>query len=113
MHELSITQSMLDLVLEQAEEAEAKEVKKINLVVGGMTGIVEDCVQFYFKFLGKGTIAEGAALSFTKVPTTAQCQSCGKHFEVEEFVWACPHCGGSNIELTAGKELFVESIEVE
>ncbi len=113
MHELSITQSMLDLVLEQAKEAGAKEVKKINLVVGGMTGVVEECVQFYFNFLGKGTIAERAVLSFTKVPTTAQCQSCGEHFEVKEFVWVCPHCGSNNMELTAGKELFVESIEVE
>ena len=113
MHELSITQSMLDLVLKQAEEAGAKEVRRINLVIGAMTGVVEECVQFYFKFLGQGTIAEGAVLAFTKVPTAARCQSCGKHFEVEEFAWACPHCGGNNLELTAGKELFVESIEVE
>ena len=113
MHELAITQSMLDVVLEQAAEAGAKEVRKINVVIGEMTGIVEQCVQFYFKFLGKGTIAEGATLSFTRVPTTARCRGCGKHFEVEEFAWACPHCGGNDIELTAGKELFVESIEVE
>ena len=113
MHELSITQSMLEVALEQAEKSEAKEIKKINVVVGEMTGIVEQCVQFYFKFLGKGTIAEGAVLSFAKVPTTARCRSCGKHFEVEEFAWACPHCGDNDIEITAGKELFVESIEVE
>lgn len=113
MHELAITQSMLDVVLEQAAEAGAKEVRKINVVIGEMTGIVEQCVQFYFKFLGKGTIAEGATLSFTRVPTTARCRSCDRHFEVEEFAWACPHCGDNDIELTAGKELFVESIEVE
>ncbi len=113
MHELSITQSMLEVALEQAEKSEAKEIKKINVVVGEMTGIVEQCVQFYFKFLGKRTIAEGAVLSFTRVPTTARCRSCGKHFEVEEFAWACPHCGDNDIEITAGKELFVESIEVE
>jgi len=113
MHELSITQSMLEVALEQAEKAEAKEIKKINVVIGEMTGIVEQCVQFYFKFLGKGTIAEEAALSFTKVPTAAQCRKCGKHFEVEEFAWACPSCGDNDLEITAGKELFVESIEVE
>ncbi len=113
MHELSITQSMLEVVLDQAEKSEAKEIKEINVIIGEMTGIVEQCVQFYFKFLGKGTIAEGAALSFTRVPTTARCRSCGKDFEVEEFAWACPHCGDNDIEITAGKELFVESIEVE
>jgi len=113
MHELSITQSMLEVALEQAEKAEAKEIKKINVVIGEMTGIVEQCVQFYFKFLGKGTIAEEAVLSFAKVPTAAQCRECGKDFEVEELVWTCPYCGGNDLEITAGKELFVESIEVE
>ena len=113
MHELAITQSMLDVALEHAEKAEAKEIKRINLVIGEMTGIVEQCVQFYFNFFGKGTIAEGATLSFTRVPTTARCQNCGKQFEVGELAWACPHCGDNNLEITAGKELFVESIEVE
>jgi len=113
MHELAITQNMLNVVLEQADKAEAKEVRKINLVVGEMTGIVEQCVQFYFNFFSKETIAEGAALCFTKVPTTARCRNCGKRFEVEEFTWVCPHCGGNDLELVAGKELFVESIEVE
>ena len=113
MHELSITQSMLEVALEQAEKAEAKEIKKINVVIGAMTGIVEQCVQFYFKLLGKGTIAEEAALSFTRVSTTARCRKCGKHFEVEEFAWVCPYCGVNDLEITAGKELFVESIEVE
>jgi hydrogenase nickel incorporation protein HypA/HybF len=113
MHELAITQSMLDVVLEQAEKAEAKEVGKINLVIGEMTGIVEECVQFYFGFLSQGTIAEGAALSFTRVATKARCRACGKLFELKEFDWACPYCHGQEIEIMAGKELFVESIEVE
>ena len=113
MHELSITQSMLNLVLEQAEKAGAKEVGKINLVIGEMTGVVSDCVQFYFDFLSKGTVAEGAALAFKMVPTTAQCRVCDKNFELKEFDWTCPYCHGNNMEIVAGKELFVESIEVE
>ena len=113
MHELAITQSMLDLVLEQAEKAEAKSVGKINLVIGEMTGVVEQCVQFYFDFISEGTPAEGAALSFTMVPTTARCRRCHKNFELREFDWTCPYCQSNNIEIVAGKELFVESIEVE
>lgn len=113
MHELAITQSMLDLVLEQAERAEAKSVGKINLVIGEMTGVVGQCVQFYFDFLSRGTPAEKAALSFKVIPTTARCRSCGKDFKLGEFDWTCPHCQGNNIEIVGGKELFVESIEVE
>jgi hydrogenase nickel incorporation protein HypA/HybF len=113
MHELSITQSMLNLVLEQAEKAKAKRVGKIRLVIGEMTGVVSECVQFYFDFLSKGTAAEGAALAIKAVPTQAKCRDCGKVFELEEFDWTCPNCHGNNIEILSGKELFVESIEVE
>jgi hydrogenase nickel incorporation protein HypA/HybF len=113
MHELAITQSMLNLVLEQAEKAGAKEVGKINLVVGEMTGVVGECVQFYFDFLSRGTIAEGAALAIKTVSTQAQCWHCRKLFELKEFDWTCPNCHSNNIEIVAGKELLVESIEVE
>ena len=113
MHELSITQNVLDLVLEKAQEAGAREIKKINLVIGEMTGYVEECVQFYFDFLSKGTLAEKAVLSFTMVPAKVRCRDCGQSFELKESDFACPYCQGYNMEIIAGKELFVESIEVE
>ncbi|GAH69503.1 unnamed protein product, partial [marine sediment metagenome] len=98
MHELAITKSMLDLVLEQAERAGAKEVVKINLVIGEMTGVVDECVQFYFNFLSQGTITERAALTFTMTPTTARCRGCGKLLELKEFDWTCPYCQSNNME---------------
>ncbi len=113
MHELAITQSMLDLVLKEAEKAGAKEVGKINLVIGEMTGFVDESVQFYFDFLSKGTIAERAQLSFRMIPATARCRGCDKAFECNEFDWTCPYCQGNSVEIIAGRELFVESIEVE
>ena len=113
MHELAITQSMFDLVLEQAKKAGAKKVGKINLVIGEMTGVVGDCVQFYFDFISKETLAEGAVLSFVMVPPKARCQGCDKTCELKEFDWTCPYCGGNSLQIIAGKELFVESIEVE
>lgn len=113
MHELAITQSMFGLILEQAKKARAKKVGRINLVIGEMTGVVGDCVQFYFGFISQGTLAEGAALSFVMVPPKAQCRDCDKLFELKEFDWTCPYCGGNSWQIVAGKELFVESIEVE
>lgn len=113
MHELSITQSMFDLVLKHAEQAEAKKVKKINLVIGEMTGVARECVQFYLGFLSKGTVVEGAALSVEMVPPKARCRQCGETFQLGEFDWTCPGCAGSSLQVIAGRELFVESIEVE
>ena len=113
MHELAITKSMLDIVLKEAEKAGAREVGIVNLVIGEMTGFVEDSVQFYFDFLSKGTPAEGANLLFTVVPIKAQCRRCGKNFEPKESAWICPGCGSNGLDIISGKELFVESIEVE
>ncbi len=113
MHELAITQSMLDIVLDKATESGASKVGAISLVIGKLSGFVEESVRFYFDFLAKTTIAEGAALNFKYVSPRARCRSCDKPFEVTESEWSCPHCMGSDIEIIAGKELFVESIEVE
>ena len=112
MHELAITQSMFDIVLRQAERAQAKKVTKINLVIGEMTGVVGESVQFYLDFLTRGTVAEGAAVSLTMMPPKAQCCNCKQTFELREFDWGCPKCKSNSVEIIAGKELFVESIEV-
>ena len=79
MHELAITQSMFEIVLQQAEQAQAKKVTKINLVIGEMTGVVSDSVQFYLDFMTKDTIAEGAAVYITMVPAKAQCRNCNQN----------------------------------
>jgi hydrogenase nickel incorporation protein HypA/HybF len=104
---------MLDIVLERAKESGARKVGTINLVIGELSGFVEESVRFYFNFLAKDTIAEGAALNFKPVSPRARCRNCDKPFEVKEFDWSCPQCRGSDIEITAGKELFVESIDIE
>lgn len=113
MHELAITQAMIGLVREHAEKADAKKVGRINLVVGEMTGFVDQCVQFYFDQMSVGTVMEGAELMFKRVPTTGRCRDCKHEFEIQEMDWTCPSCRGNNIQLVGGNELFVESIEVD
>ena len=113
MHEMAITQSMVNLVLEEARKGNALKVKKINLVLGELSGVVGDCVQFYFGLMSKDTIAEGATISFSTVPTQAKCRQCAKVFEVKDSEWLCPGCHSISVELVSGSELFVESIEVE
>lgn len=112
MHELAITQSMLELVLEQAKAAGAKEVASINLVIGEMTGIASDSLQFYLHLLSKDTIAAGATLNIKTIKTQGNCRNCNKNFTLNEFDWSCPDCGGASGEITGGRELFLESIEV-
>ena len=106
MHELAITQTMLDIVLEKAEESGARRVGAINLVIGELSGFVEESVRFYFDFLAKGTIAEGAALKFTTVSPQARCRNCGKPFElvmkISEYSprkkYKCKKCGSTRVK---------------
>lgn len=113
MHEYSITESMLALALEKANEAKAGKIIRINLVVGELSGVVSECVQFYFDFLSKDTIASGADLSFETTPTKLRCRNCDAVFSPNSHDWSCPDCHEAGVEIVSGRECYMESIEVE
>jgi hydrogenase nickel incorporation protein HypA/HybF len=113
MHEYSITESMLNLALEKAGEAKASKITRINLVLGELSGVVSDCVQFYFEMISKDTIAGGAELAFETRPTKVRCRQCQTVFTPENGQWSCPECHETGIEIISGRECYMESIEVE
>lgn len=113
MHELSITENVLRLALTHAEKAEAQRIITIYLVVGDLTGISEDSVRLYFEVLSRGTMAEQATLHFQRVPTRLRCHQCGREFEPQDMAWRCPFCQMLGGEVIAGREFYLESIEVE
>jgi hydrogenase nickel incorporation protein HypA/HybF len=113
MHEASITESILSLALEKAAEAKAGKITRINLVVGELSGVVPECVQFYFDAISKNTLADGAKLDFEIKPTQIRCRKCQTVFTPANHVWACPQCRETSVEIASGQECYMESIEVE
>ncbi|UCD21930.1 MAG: hydrogenase maturation nickel metallochaperone HypA [Chloroflexota bacterium] len=113
MHELGITENIVNIALTKAGEAQASRISRINLVIGEMSGFVADCIQFYFDSLSQDTIAQGAALHFEIVPAQLQCRNCSTVFTPKDTVWSCPECSGQSVEISKGRELYIESIEVE
>jgi len=113
MHELSVTQSVLDIALAHAERAGAKRVLLIDLVIGDLASILDDSVQFYWEMIAKGTPAEGAKLRFTRLPLELRCTDCGCIFSPDADSFGCPACQSSRVRVHQGEELRVESIEVE
>ena len=113
VHELAITQNILDIVLNEAKSAQANKVTKINLVIGELSGTVSDCVLFYFDFLKKGNAAEEATLDFKLVPIELRCRGCQTVFHPKDSAWICPNCQGTGLDVIGGQESYIESIEVE
>jgi len=113
LHEFSITQSILSIALDKANAVNASKISKVNLVLGELSGIVDDCVEFYFDFLTKDTIAAQASLSFRHPPTRLRCRNCATVFSPDNLNWVCPNCHTQTVEITSGRECYVESIEVE
>ncbi len=111
MHEMAVTQSVLEIALRHA--GDAQRITQLNLVIGELSGIVGELVQFYWDILTKETIAEGSLLHFERINTRFHCQNCDQDFEPDGRVFECPHCSGYQVAIVAGKEFRLESIEVE
>ena len=112
MHELSVTESILDIALRHAEKAHAKNITALYLVIGQMASIVDDSVEFYWNIIAKDTIAENAKLVFRRIPTEFLCLNCGNRFQPSSGMIECPGCGGSHLKILAGEEFYVEAIDV-
>jgi hydrogenase nickel incorporation protein HypA/HybF len=113
MHELAVTQSILDISLRHAKEANAKRITDINLLIGQFSSIVDDSVQFYWEIISKDTIAQGSSLHFERVPAEMICNNCGHTFHPTEKTFKCPSCSSYSVRVTKGEEFRVESIDVE
>ncbi len=112
MHELGITQNLLNLALQYAEPAGAKKITALHLVIGELSSVVDDSVQFYWDFISQGTIAQGAVLHFERIPAAFECQDCGAVFPRSDG-FACPSCGSGRVRVKQGEEFYLRSIEVE
>ncbi len=113
MHELAVTESILAITLKHAELAAAQRVTDIHLVIGQLSSIVDDSVQFYWDLISENTIAQGARLHFNRIPARMKCQNCGGEFQIDRRLDPCPNCQSYSLQVVAGEEFYLESIEVE
>jgi hydrogenase nickel incorporation protein HypA/HybF len=109
LHELSVTQNILEIALRHAQEAGAVRIREINLVIGELSSIVDDSVQFYWDIISEGTMAQGAVLRFERIPATLRCRECA----LSRDDYACPACGSFAVGVGGGDEFYLESIEVD
>jgi hydrogenase nickel incorporation protein HypA/HybF len=110
MHELAVTTSVLTLSLEHAQNA---HITDIHLVIGQLSSMVDDSVQFYWDIISQGTAAEGARLHFQRIAAELECSACGRRYGLTGDDFLCPECGSAQVRVTAGEEFYLEAIDVE
>ena len=116
MHELGIMTGVLDAVQTSAKQAGADRVLKVSLSVGEMTEAIEDALRFAFEALSEQrefALSAGAELDITMVCPRSRCLECGAEYDHDRFHMLCPECGSFATELIAGRELQIDSIEVD
>ena len=110
MHELSIAQSVAAVALRNAS---GRRVRAVELRVGHLRQVVPDALVFAWELLTAETELEGSSLEIEEVPARGRCTRCAAETTFEGFPLACPRCGSVEVELLAGEELLVESLELE
>ena len=113
MHELSVTESVLEIACKHAEQAQANRVTDIYLVIGRLSSIVDDSVAFYWDIIAKDTLCEGAQLHFKRLPAELICLDCNHQYQLDDELMPCPHCGSPRIRVLSGDEFHLESIEIQ
>jgi hydrogenase nickel incorporation protein HypA/HybF len=113
MHELSLAQAIVDVVVEEAHKAQARKVCSVTLILGELSGVVEEQLLFCLPMVAKDTTAEGAELHVVRVEGEAFCASCERSFHMTHLLDPCPRCGAHSSDVRAGRELSVGSLQVE
>ena len=112
MHELSVTESILEIALRHAQETKAKRITDLYLVIGQLSSIVDDSVQFYWDIISQDTPAQGAKLHFKRIPARLTCLECGHEYSPGDDL-ACPACHSSHVRVMAGDEFRLDAMDVD
>jgi hydrogenase nickel incorporation protein HypA/HybF len=109
MHELSIAQSIVEDIGERLGDT---RVTRVTLEIGKLSGVVVDSIRFCFDLVAEGTSLDGAALVITEPTGQACCRRCDTGFETTDPIVLCPGCGDSDVDMLAGRDLRIKSVEV-
>ncbi|HEY8160682.1 MAG: hydrogenase maturation nickel metallochaperone HypA [Methylocystis sp.] len=113
MHEMALTESIVDIVCEEARKQGFGRVRIVRLKVGAMAAVEPEALRFCFDAISRGTVADGATLDIIRAPGEGRCLDCGKAVPLDERFADCPACGGRRVQMTSGDELRIEELEVD
>lgn len=108
MHEMSLTESLVELIENEREKQGFSRVHAVKVTVGALGHVEPDAVRFCFDAVSRGTIVEGARLDIRIVPGDAWCLDCAKAVRVADRMAVCPECGHQHLQVTGGDDLRLD-----
>ena len=113
MHEMGIALQIVDIATASIPaDLAGAAVTRVNLKVGKLSAVIAENLRFCFDVVVHDTPLEGAQLYIEEIPVTARCKNCGHEWTLTEPAFACPACEGGAIKVLSGRELDIESIEI-
>ncbi|WP_159567650.1 hydrogenase maturation nickel metallochaperone HypA [Budvicia diplopodorum] len=113
MHEVSLCESTLEIIENQAQQHGVKRVTGVWLELGALSCIEESSLRFCFDIVCRGTVADGCKLHIIHRPAKAWCWDCSKEIEISQHEAQCPECQGLNLRVDSGDSLQIKELEVE
>ena len=110
MHEMSITQGIIELCLDHAG---GRRVSSLDVEIGELSSVVPEAIEFCFEACSRETLLEGAKLTIIRIPGMGQCLDCRSETPLTELYGSCEQCGSSRVTVVTGEELRVREIEVD
>lgn len=110
MHEMSIAESILDIVRETARGGGLGRVDAVRLEIGALAAVETRALRFCFDSVTRGSVAEGAALVIDELPGAAWCFGCNEGVPIGARTDSCPRCGGGRLQVTGGTDMRVKDI---
>ena len=113
MHELGITQSIVDIAEKTAREQNAEKVLSVTVEIGELSGVVAEAVEFCFEACIQQSFLEGSRLIIKRIPGLARCDECKTEVKIDNMTFSCECCGSYALQRLQGEELNIKEVEVE
>jgi hydrogenase nickel incorporation protein HypA/HybF len=113
MHEMSLAESVREIVEETARAQGARRVAAVRLEIGRLAMVEVDAMRFAFDVVKRGSLADEALLEIVQTEGSAWCMQCSEPVAIGRRGDACPHCQSHQLQVTGGEQLRVLDIQIE
>ena len=110
MHETMVAQSLMEIIMEEAEKHHAKPVSA-KISCGTLNPVNDEVLRFAFEAVTKDTSCEGMELHIEHKPIQAHCKKCDKNYDIDISSPACPKCDSEDYYLLPDAPLMLEEID--